>query len=559
MNGYPRLLPLLALVITVAGCRSPGDASGPAHAPDAPAAPAPVASAAAPEPARPGAAPAPEPGWWNGRVFYEIFVRSFADSTTGPLANDGIGDLQGLIEKLDYLNDGNPATTSDLGITGIWLMPISPSPSYHGYDVTDYYGINPQYGTLEDFRRFLAEAHRRGIRVITDLVLNHSSAQHPGFKAALRGDPAYRDWYIFVPPDQVPQSRGPWGQQVWQEMNGQHYYGIFWSGMPDLNYRTPAVTAEAYRIADFWLTDVGVDGFRLDAIRHLIEDGDVMNDTPETVAWLKGFQAHVKRTSPGALTVGEVWTGTETVSEYVHADAVDLAFEFDLAGAILDAAKSGRRDKLAYTLENVSAAYPPGRYATMITNHDQNRVASELREDPRRLRLAATLLLTAPGVPFLYYGEEIGQIGAKPDEMIRNPMPWTGGANGGFTAAAQPWEPLQPGHAQRNVAAQDADPASLLAHYRRLVRLRQSEPALAIGDVRVLDTGRDDVLAFERSADGRRLTVIANLSNSEIRDYRLPGASAGFGAELIGGTGANASGVVTLAPLAAYVFAQAGP
>jgi glycosidase len=436
-------------------------------------------------------------------------------------------------------------------------MPISPSPSYHGYDVTNYYDVNPQYGTLDDFRRFLAEAHRRGIRVITDLVLNHSSSQHPAFRAALRGDPEYRDWYIFVPPDQVPQTRGPWGQQVWQASNGQHYYGIFWSGMPDLNYRTSAVTAEAYRIADFWLNDVRVDGFRLDAIRHLIEDGDVMSDTPETVAWLQGFQKHIRAVAPGAITVGEVWTNTETVSDYVRADAIDLAFEFDLAGAILDAAKSGTRDELAYTLENVAASYPDGRYATFITNHDQNRVGSELREDPRRLKLAATLLLTAPGVPFLYYGEEIGQIGAKPDEMIRNPMPWTDGTNGGFTAAARPWEPLQRGHERRNVATQKHDPGSLLNHYRRLIRIRQSEPALSTGGIRVLETGRDDVLAFERTYDGRRLVVIANLSGDGIPGYALPGITGGYSAELVHGSGASASVDVDLAPLTAYVYVRA--
>lgn len=532
------------MLLAAAGCRSTGE---------------PAAAPAAATPAVSAATAAAEPGWWEGRVFYEIFVRSFADSTSGPLANDGIGDLQGLIEKLDYLNDGDPATGSDLGITGIWLMPVSPSPSYHGYDVTDYYGINPQYGTMEDFRRLLAEAHRRGIRVITDLVLNHSSSKHPHFEAALRGDPARRDWYIFVPPDRVPATRGPWNQQVWQERDGQHYFGIFWSGMPDLNYRNPEVTAEAYRIAEFWLREVGVDGFRLDAIRHLIEDGDVMNDTPATIAWLRDFQQHLRRVAPGALTVGEIWTNTEVVSEYVRADAVDLAFEFDLAAAILDAAKSGDRTRLAYALENVATSYPDGRFATMITNHDQNRVASELGEDPRRLKLAATLLLTSPGVPFVYYGEEIGQVGAKPDEMIRNPMPWTGGLHGGFTAAAAPWEPLQPGHGQRNVASQDAVPGSLLDHYRRLIRLRQSEPALARGDLRVLDSGRDDVLAFERSADGRRLVVLANLSGSALPGFRLPGTTGGYSAELTGTGAPSATGEVALAPLGAYVFAPAGP
>ena len=355
-------------------------------------------------------------------------------------------------------------------------MPISPSPSYHGYDVVDYFEVNPQFGTRDDFRRFLAECHERGIRVIVDLVLNHSSSRHPQFKQALRGDPSARDSYIFVPADEVPTIRGPWDQVVWHEVNGQHYYGVFWEGMPDLNYRTPAVTAEAYRIADFWLRDMGVDGFRLDAVRYIIEDGPEMADTPETLQWLAGCRAHVKSVRPDALTVGEVWTSTEIVSDYIQQGAVDLAFEFDLASAILDAARSGAKDKLAYTLDNVAASYPHGRYATMITNHDQDRVASELDEDAARMKLAASILLTLPGVPFLYYGEEIGQVGEKPDEMIRNPMPWTGGVNGGFTAAGRPWEPLQPGHQRRNVAAQDADPDSLLNHYRKLVRLRQAGP-----------------------------------------------------------------------------------
>jgi alpha-amylase len=550
MSRLDRLLWILLLALAAAGCRSPAERPEPAAA-----AAAAATASTAPAASATSAIAAPETSWWTDRVFYEIFVRSFADSSTGPLANDGIGDLPGLIERLDYLNDGDPATTSDLGITGIWLMPISPSPSYHGYDVTDYYGINPQYGTMEDFRRFLAEARRRGIRVVVDLVLNHSSSDHPWFQRALRGDPEYRDWYLFVPPDQVPQTRGPWDQQVWQKMNDQFYYGIFWSGMPDLNYRNPAVTAEAYRIAEFWLRDVGVDGFRLDAVRHLIEDGDVMSDTPETIAWLQGFQSHLKRVAPGALTIGEIWTVTETVSDYVRAEAVDLAFEFELAKGILDAAQTGDKARLAYALDNVTASYPANRFATMVTNHDQDRIASVLDEDPARLRLAAGLLLTLPGVPFLYYGEEIGQIGAKPDEMIRNPMPWTAGPHGGFTAAARPWQKLQPGHERRNVAAQDADPDSLLNYYRRLIRLRQSEPALSRGAVRSLTTGREDVIAWERTEGDRRLVVVANLGGDTLVGFAIPGTGASsVTSELLHDTPVG-SGTVTLAPRRVHVFA----
>jgi glycosidase len=537
---------VVASLLLAAACRSP--------APPPPDGAAAAAAAPAPRPSVTGTAGATP--WWDGRVFYEIFVRSYADSTTGPLANDGTGDLQGLIERLDHLNDGNPATTTDLGITGIWLMPISPSPSYHGYDVTDYYGVNPEYGTRDDLRRLLAECHKRGIRVIVDLVLNHSSSQHPQFRKALRGDPAAQDWYIFLPGDQVPTVRGPWDQVVWHESNRLHYYGVFWGGMPDLNYRNPDVTAEAYRVADFWLRDVGVDGFRLDAVRYIIEDGAEMADTPETIQWLAGFRSHVKGVNPAALTIGEVWTSTEIVSDYIGAGALDLAFEFDLAAAILDAARSGTKDKLAYTIDNVSASYPLGRYATMITNHDQERTASALDEDPARMKLAASLLLTLPGVPFLYYGEEIGQTGEKPDEMIRNPMPWTGGRNAGFTQASQPWEPLQPGHERRNVAAQDADPDSLLNHYRRLVRLRQAEPALAVGDVRSIETGRNDVIAWERTAGQQRVTVIANLSRDEIRGYRLPQSTTRFVRELVGGSVVDPGAGLTLAPLHVSVLAS---
>jgi glycosidase len=548
MRPSHRCLAVAALML-VAACRSPGP---PPPGPTPGAATEFATAATAAKPAT--VAALPTTNWWDGRVFYEIFVRSFADSTTGPLANDGTGDLQGLIERLDYLNDGNPATTTDLGITGIWLMPISPSPSYHGYDVTDYYGVNPDYGTTDDLRRLVVEAHKRGIRVIVDLVLNHSSSRHPRFRQALRGDPLAQDWYIFVPADQVPTIRGPWDQVVWHESNRLHYYGVFWEGMPDLNYRNPAVTGEAYRVADFWLRDMGVDGFRLDAVRYMIEDGAEMADTPETIEWLAGFRAHVKSVNAAALTLGEVWTNTEIVSDYIDRGALDLAFEFDLAGAILDAARSGTKDKLAYTIDNVAASYPHGRYATMITNHDQERVASELDEDPARMKLAASILLTLPGVPFMYYGEEIGQIGTKPDEMIRNPMPWTGGRHGGFTGAAQPWEPLQPGHEKRNVAAQDAETDSLLNHYRRLLRLRQAVPALAFGEVRTVETGRNDVIAWERAAGAERVTVVANLSQETIRGYRLPQASGGFNREMIANRALDPTAGLTLAPLSLYVL-----
>jgi glycosidase len=431
-------------------------------------------------------------------------------------------------------------------------MPINPSPSYHGYDVTDYYDVNPEYGTKDDFRRFVAAAHRRGIRVIVDLVLNHSSAEHPFFRKALARDPRYRDWYVFVDEPPRPTWVGPWGQTVWQEMQGQHYYGIFWSGMSDLNYRNPEVTAEAKRIARFWLEEMGVDGFRLDAIRHLIEDGRQMSDTPETQAWLVDFNAALTAIEPDALTVGEIWTQTEIASEYVAVDAVDLAFEFDLAGAFIDAATSGDKSKLEYTLTNANESYPDQRFATFLTNHDQDRVMSVLHGDLGRARLAASLLLTAPGVPFIYYGEEIGLTGRKPDERIRTPMPWTAGRLGGFSNALSAWEPLEPGFETRNVAFEARGDKSLLAAYRRLVHLRNAEPALR-GSYRSIDTGRDDVIGWVRSdARGNELVVLANLSNRAISD--APVARGPFHVELLHGAPLSAGSLTTLAPRTLYVL-----
>ena len=211
--------------------------------------------------------------WWDDAVFYEIFVRSFYDSD-----GDGIGDLRGIIEKLDYLNDGNPNTTNDLGVTGLWLMPIFPSPSYHGYDVTDYRDINPDYGTMADFRALVEAAHARGIKVIIDFVGNHTSDQHPWFQSSA-ANTAKRDWYLWN--TFKPDYRGPWGQEVWHERNNNYYYGIFWGGMPDLNYNTPAVTNEIKDIVRYWYNDIGVDGFRIDAVKHWIE-GKPARNTPAT-------------------------------------------------------------------------------------------------------------------------------------------------------------------------------------------------------------------------------------------------------------------------------------
>ncbi|MCD4686933.1 MAG: DUF3459 domain-containing protein, partial [Anaerolineae bacterium] len=490
--------------------------------------------------------------WWNDRVFYEVFVRSFYDSN-----GDGIGDLQGVIEKLDYLNDGDPTTTDDLGVTGIWLMPIAQSPSYHGYDVFDYYNIETDYGTNADFRALLEAAHERGIVVIVDLVLNHTSNAHPWFVAAESGDPEYEPYYIWA--DNPPDHRSPWGSSVWHRAGSRYYFGLFWSGMPDLNYEHPAVTEEMYDVIDFWLTDMGVDGFRLDAIRHLDEDGPIMENTPETLAWLEDFHVYVHDRSPDALTVGEVWDATANVVPYVG-DKVNIAFEFDFASAILTAAQLKSASPVAYALDTIVAAYPEGQYATFITNHDQNRVFSQLDEDEGAAQVAATLLLTGPGVPFIYYGEEIGMVGEKPDERIRTPMQWTDARiNGGFTEAGQPWQTMASGYRTRNVATLTGDPDSLLSHYRALIHLRNAHPALSTGAIQLIETGNAHVFAMLRANDEETLLVLVNLDDDAVTDYALSATatllSGDLTAEVVLGSGTADTPALT----AAGGFAEYAP
>lgn len=455
--------------------------------------------------------------WWNNSVFYEVFVRSFADSTTGPLAGDGIGDLQGLIEHLDYLNDGNPATTTDLGITGIWLMPIMQSPSYHGYDVTDYYTVNRDYGANEDFKRLVAEAHKRGIKVIIDLVLNHTSDQNPWFLDARQPGSAHRDWYIWS--DTNPGYLGPWGEEVWHKLGNQWYYGIFVASMPDLNYKTPAVTEEMLKVTRYWLKDMGADGYRLDAIRHLIEEGKTQENTPVTHEWLRKFNQVYKEANPQAVTIGEIWTNSKTVATYIG-DQVDLAFEFDLAQAILGSVNNGSAASLALPQAVDKLSFPAGQYATFITNHDQDRTMSQFSGDVTKAKLAATILLTNPGVSFIYYGEEIGMTGQKPDENIRTPMQWTPGQYAGFSTQ-RPWEPANSGYEQVNVQTENASSDSLLSLYRKLIQLRNAHSALRVGSLVQVETTPSKVSAFLRQSADETVLVILNFGDTPVSDYTL--------------------------------------
>jgi alpha-amylase len=508
---------------------------------------------------REGSKPAPTYGWWNDSVFYQVFVRSFQDSRSGPLANDGIGDIPGLIERLDYLNDGNPQTTTDLGVTALWLMPINPSPSYHGYDITDYFGIEPELGTMADFERLMAECHKRGIRVIMDLVLNHSSNRHPWFIEARDPKSPKHDWFVWA--NEKPNYLGPWNAPNWHPMVNtdgvtRWFYGLFWAGMPDLNYRNEELTRQMQEVIRFWLVEKKVDGYRLDAIRHLIEEGRQQDNTPDTHAWLQRFYTFYKGVKPDAYTIGEVWASAEDASQYVG-DKLDAAFDFDLSTALMEGVMKGRAGKLTVALTENWSLFPHNQFGSFLQNHDQPRIMTQLlrpkgverAEADAQMKLAATLQMLMPGVPYVYYGEEIGMVGDKPDPNIRTPMQWTAGTFAGFSTV-RPWKPVNPDYPKINVEAQTGDPGSLLSLYRRLIALRMAEPAIRRGGLQVLEPAGDEkaverVLAFVRTDPGERpsqgVLVVANVSAEPAQAVRIalpPGwRVAGGGESLLGGAG----------------------
>jgi alpha-amylase len=443
---------------------------------------------------------APESGpaaWWRDAVFYEIFVRSFNDSN-----GDGIGDFNGIIQKLDYIQS--------LGVNALWLMPIHPSPSYHGYDVLNYYAVNPQYGTLDDFKALLAEAHRRDIKIIIDLVLNHTSSRHPFFVDANNNpESKYREWYVWSNE----------GGDRWHQGNAGYYYGYFWGGMPDLNYNNPEVTAQMEAVTRYWLTDIGVDGFRIDAVKHLLEEGTKLENTETTHAWLKGYYTFYKSVNPETYTLGEVYgAGAFLATKYT--EQTDQIFNFELASGFVNSVQgesnTGLNGAWSFTLKDIR----DGNYATFLTNHDQNRVMSVFNGDMQKAKLAAVLLLTSPGTPFLYYGEEIGMQGKKPDEDIRLPMQWNVDANAGFTTGT-PWRAPFANYTEVNVAAQEADPTSLLNTYRALAQLRNTHPALRGGDIAILDTDNSGVFAMLRTDGTEHFLVLLNLKGEPISDYAL--------------------------------------
>jgi glycosidase len=494
MKMIRKFIPTLLLISFLAGCATPTQTATPIPTVEPTATPDPYA----------GTEGFP---WWNDAVFYEIFVRSFRDSD-----GDGIGDFNGITEKLGYLED--------LGVKGLWLMPINPSPSYHGYDVTDYYSVNSDYGTMEDFKHLLEEAHKRDIKIIIDFVMNHTSSKHPWFQSALMPGSEYHDWYVWSETD--PGTLGPWGAKAWyRASNGQYYYAIFWDQMPDLNYDNSAVRDEIKDVTSFWLNDIGIDGFRLDAVRYMVE-GDQLADSKANHAFLEEWGQYYRSINPQAFSVGEAWTDNANVKEYTNSDLeLGSAFNFDLSDAIIKSISESNNTSARFVLQTTTRDFPEQDNSNFITNHDMPRVMNQFGVNNQdKTKVAAGILLTAPGIPFIYYGEEIGMSGTKPDELIRTPMQWDDTPGAGFTDGI-PWEPVNSGFTSVNVANQTGDDTSLLDHYRKLINLRMEHSALRVGKTYVAESNSKKVLSYLRVSGDESLLVLMNLDDESVADFVL--------------------------------------
>jgi alpha-amylase len=439
------------------------------------------------------------PPEWKRGPFMEIFVRAYADSD-----GDGVGDFRGLTAKLDYIQS--------LGIRGLWLMPVNPSEDGdHGYAVTDYRAIAREHGTLADFDEFLKQAHARDIGVIMDYVINHSASTNPLFtRAAASANNAYRDWYVWR--DIAPTDWKLFGNSPWHTLPTGAYLGGFHHSMPDFNLLNPKVLNYHLDSMRFWLNR-GVDGFRFDAVSHLVENGpDAMTDQPENFRILTQVREALAAYENRYL----VCEGTGSSERYGAPQVLGSAFAFGLNGDLVKAAKGD-----AEALQRVATYFiknPNFNMGTFIGNHDEfagKRLADQFGNDAAAYRLAVTMLMTLPGVPFIYYGEEVGMnagAGLHGDPSLRSPMSWSADARG-FTSG-KPFRALAMNIATNNVLAQTNDGASLLAFYRSLLTLRATMPELSNGNY---ENARieNGILRFERALAGKRVAVVVNVSSMD--------------------------------------------
>ena len=489
--------------------------------------------------------------WYMNAVFYEVHVRAYRDSNA-----DGNGDLPGLISKLDYIKE--------LGVDCVWVLPIYPSPlKDDGYDIADYYNVHPDYGTIEDFKNLVQAAHQRGLKVIADLVLNHTSDQHPWFQAA-RSDPhsKYHDYYVWSDnKDKYSDARiifldteeSNW---TYDEEAGQYFWHRFYASQPDLNYDNPDVREEMLNVMKFWL-ELGIDGFRADAVPYLIErEGTNCENLPETHEILKSIRAYLDANYQDKVLLAEANQWPKDVRPYFgDGDEFNMGFHFPVMPRIFMAIKKGDATPIRWIMSQTPDIPEGAQWCTFLRNHDEltlemvtederqwmwqeyapqprmrlnlgirRRLAPLMDNDHRKILLANALLYSLPGAPIIYYGDEIGMgdnIWLPDRNGVRTPMQWDASLNAGFSDAPPEllYAPVitQGAYSYKtiNVAAEKTDPNSLLSKMKHLIQIRRENPILAVGDYEFLATDVKQVLTILRKFDGEEILCILNLSEQE--------------------------------------------
>jgi alpha-amylase len=442
------------------------------------------------------------------QLIYEIFTRSFQDSN-----GDGIGDLDGVRSRLDYI--------SSLGADAIWLTPIFQSPSYHGYDISDYQTIKSDYGDLASLTNLINDAHSRGIKVYLDVAVNHTSNQHPWFSNhddyLWASSPQH--WpFINIVDQETPESH-------WYPLDGAYYFSSFGADMPDLNWKNPDVLSKIEEVFHYWAS-IGVDGFRLDAAKFLIKGPNGEQNQPGTHEIWKQIAASVHQQYPSVYFIGEIWDSAANLASYYgNGDELDAAFDFPIEDAIRTSITSGNASAMLGALNDQLATQKnPFFAAPFAGNHDMERLASVLGEDIGKQKLAAASFLSLPGTPVIYYGDEIGipQSDANGDLAKRSPMIWTEDEGHGFTTA-DPWNDFSTADSSIAVDAQESNPQSLLNYYKGLIAKRKSTPALSEGVLSNVTPQGSTAVSFQRTApDGTNVAILLNFGSQALSDRFIP-------------------------------------
>jgi len=533
--------------------------------------------------------------WYKDAIIYQVHVRTFHDSN-----GDGIGDFLGLEQKLDYLQE--------LGISAIWLMPFFPSPLRDdGYDIADYDSVHPSYGTLEDFRKVLDSAHRRGIRVIIEMVLNHTSDQHPWFQEARSSqDNPRRDWYVWSDTDTrykdtriifLDTEKSNW---AWDPTSKSFYWHRFFSHQPDLNYDNPAVREQMWSVMKFWL-EMGVDGFRLDAVPYLVErEGTNCENLPETHDILKELRRRLDEHFPGRMLLAEANQWPADLRPYFgDSDEFHMAFHFPLMPRMFMGLKLEDRKPITEILQQTPEIPPSCQWSLFLRNHDEltlemvtdierdymydmyaqnktmrlnlgirRRLAPLLNNDRRRIELMNAMLMSLPGTPIIYYGDEIGMgdnISLGDRNGVRTPMQWSGGWNAGFSIAETErlyapiiHDPVY-GYPAVNVASQRESEHSLFHWMRRIIAVRKSSPVFGRGSIEFLYPANHRILAYFRRLGNETVLIVNNLSIAaqavelDLRRYKGNVLIEMFGNNLFPRVG-DLPYLLTLGPYQSYWF-----